>query len=161
MATKTKKERPSVLAFSRKLDPSDALLFAGKWNERNASQNWPAITLKEKSVRGTISHHFSAKNADPAKLNASTEKANLQTVDVATLPADADTLKVRFTLRVHGNVGKPCTCNDAAYGAELAKNIEKYVQTNGFSELARRYALNLAYGATALELSRLKCMWNN
>lgn len=146
MATKTKKERPSVLAFSRKLDPSDALLFAGKWNERNASQNWPAITLKEKSVRGTISHHFSAKNADPAKLNASTEKANLQTVDVATLPADADTLKVRFTLRVHGNVGKPCTCNDAAYGAELAKNIEKYVQTNGFSELARRYALNLANG---------------
>lgn len=146
MATKTKKERPSVLAFSRKLDPSDALLFAGKWNERNASQNWPAITLREKSVRGTISHHFSAKNADPAKLNASTEKANLQTVDVATLPADADTLKVRFTLRVHGNVGKPCTCNDAAYGTELAKNIEKYVQTNGFSELARRYALNLANG---------------
>ena len=146
MATKTKKERPSVLAFSRKLDPSDALLFAGKWNERNASQNWPAITLKEKSVRGTISHHFSAKNADPAKLNASTEKANLQTVDVATLPADADTLKVCFTLRVHGNVGKPCTCNDAAYGTELAKNIEKYVQTNGFSELARRYALNLANG---------------
>ena len=74
MATKTKKERPSVLAFSRKLDPSDALFFAGEWNERNASQNWPAITLKEKSVRGTISHHFSAKNADPAKLNASTEK---------------------------------------------------------------------------------------
>jgi len=146
MATKTKKGRPSVLAFSRKLDPSDALLFAGKWNERNASQNWPAITLKEKSVRGTISHHFSAKNADPAKLNASTEKANLQTVDVATLPADADTLKVRFTLRVHGNVGKPCTCNDAAYGAKLAKDIEEYVQTNGFSELARRYALNLANG---------------
>ncbi len=146
MATKTKKGRPSVLAFSRKLDPSDALLFAGKWNERNASQNWPAITLKEKSVRGTISHHFSAKNADPAKLNASTEKANLQTVDVATLPADADTLKVRFTLRVHGNVDKPCTCNDAAYGAKLAKDIEEYVQTNGFSELARRYALNLANG---------------
>ncbi len=136
----------SVLAFERKLDPSDALLFAGDWNARDASQNWEAITLREKAVRGTISNRLKTRDQDPARLDAAIENPNLQTVDIATLPADADTLKVRFTLRVHGNVGKPCTCNDAAYGAKLAKNIEKYVQTNGFSELARRYALNLANG---------------
>ena len=29
----------SVLAFERKLDPSDALFFSGTWAERTTSQN--------------------------------------------------------------------------------------------------------------------------
>ena len=137
----------SVLSFERKLDPSDALFFAGQWDARNASESWPVVTLHEKSVRGTFSNRLPVqKDKDPAKLNATLEHANLQTVDAAVLPADADTLKMVFSLRVHGDVGKPCACNSDAYGAKLMETVRGYVQEQGFDELARRYATNLANG---------------
>ncbi|WP_275576173.1 type I-F CRISPR-associated protein Cas7f/Csy3 [Aquitalea magnusonii] len=37
----SKLENASVLAFERKLDPSDALFYAGQWEERTASQRCP------------------------------------------------------------------------------------------------------------------------
>lgn len=133
----------SVLAFERKLDPSDALLHAGDWNTR---ANWTAIAIREKSVRGTISNRLKTKDLDPAKLDAQIENPNLQTVDVATLPHDADTLRVSFTLRVLGGTGQPSACNDADYRRKLLSTVKTYVENNGFNELARRYAYNLANG---------------
>lgn len=144
MATELK--TASVLAFERKLDPSDALLYAGNWAERDRSQQWVPVTLREKSIRGTISNRLPAKDQDPLKLNAKIESPNLQTVDVATLPANADTLKVQFTLRVLAGTGQPSACNDAAYRQKLLATVDSYVQQNGFTELARRYAANLASG---------------
>ncbi len=136
----------SVLAFERKLDPSDALLFAGEWGARGKSTAWAPVTLREKSVRGTISNRLKTKDQDPAKLDAAIESPNLQTVDVATLPAAADTLKVQFTLRVLAGTGQPSACNDAAYRHKLLATVGSYVQQHGFAELARRYAANLANG---------------
>lgn len=136
----------SVLAFERKLDPSDALFFAGPWAERPTSQKWPAVTVREKSVRGTISNRLKTKDQDPAKLDAAIENPNLQTVDVATLPADTDTLKISFTLRVLGGAGMPSACNNADYQRKLLDTVKGYVDKNGFAELARRYAYNLANG---------------
>lgn len=136
----------SVLAFERKLDPSDALFFSGSWGQRTASQEWPAVSVREKSVRGTISNRLKTKDQDPAKLDAAIENPNLQTVDVAALPADADTLKVSFTLRVLGGAGMPSACNNADYQRKLQSTVKAYVDTHGFSELARRYACNLANG---------------
>lgn len=136
----------SVLAFERKLDPSDALFSAGKWDDCANGAQWPAVGLREKSVRGTISNRLSAKEQDPAKLDASIQSPNLQTVDVATLPNDADTLRVRFTLRVLGGAGTPSACNNATYQAKLLATVQQYVSTTGFAELARRYASNLANG---------------
>jgi len=136
----------SVLAFERKLDPSDALMAAGLWAERDANGNWAPIAIRAKSVRGTISNRLKTKDQDPAKLDAAIENPNLQTVDVATLPADADTLRVRFTLRVLGGAGTPSACNDADYRIKLLQTVQGYVAANGFSELAARYAANLANG---------------
>jgi CRISPR-associated protein Csy3 len=136
----------SVLAFERKLDPSDAVFHAGLWADRALSHTWQAVTILPKSVRGTISNRLKAKDQDPAKLDAAIETPNLQTVDVAALPADADTLKVQFTLRVLGGAGTPSACNSAAYQAKLMSTVHGYVQKNGFAELARRYAANLANG---------------
>lgn len=133
----------SVLAFERKLDVSDALMFSGKWEERD-TDSWQPIAIREKSVRGTISNRLKAKDQDPAKLDAAIENPNLQTVDVATLSADQDTLKVQFTLRVLGGVGEPSACNEAAYREKLLDTVSGYIQTTGLSELARRYAANLA-----------------
>jgi CRISPR-associated protein Csy3 len=136
----------SVLAFERKLDPSDAIFHAGRWDDRAQSHAWRPVTIKPKSVRGTISNRLKAKEQDPAKLDAAIENPNLQTVDVAALPAEADTLKVQFTLRVLGGAGTPSACNSAAYQAKLIATVEGYKQQHGFGELARRYAANLANG---------------
>ena len=84
----------SVLAFERKLDPSDALFHAGNWVQRDTTEGWQAVSISEKSVRGTISNRLKAKDQDPAKLDAAIENPNLQKVDVAALPSTADTLKV-------------------------------------------------------------------
>lgn len=145
MAT-TALKTASVLAFERKLDPSDALFFSGSWDQRNTSQEWPAVRLREKSVRGTISNRLKTKDQDPAKLDAAIENPNLQTVDVATLPAGADTLKISFTLRVLGGAGMPSACNNADYQRKLQSTVKGYVDAHGFTELAQRYACNLANG---------------
>lgn len=136
----------SVLAFERKLDPSDGLFSSGPWDDRENGDAWPAVTVREKSVRGTISHRLSGKDQEPAKLNASIQSPNLQAVDVATLPNFHDTLRVRFTLRVLDGAGFPAACNSADYQARLNVIVAKYASKVGFAELARRYAHNLANG---------------
>ncbi|GHT87311.1 CRISPR-associated protein Csy3 [Betaproteobacteria bacterium] len=146
MPNETALKTASVLAFERKLDPSDALFFAGDWQQRESSENWPPVDIKPKSVRGTISNRLKTKDQDPAKLDAAIENPNLQTVDVAALPHAADTLKVSFTLRVLSGTGKPSACNNAAYQQKLEKTVADWQKNQGFNELARRYAYNLANG---------------
>src|SRR5690625_2023272 len=97
----------SVLAFERKLDPSDALFFAGRWADIEKASDWKPVAIREKSVRGTISNRLKTTQQDPAKLDAAIENPNLQTVDISSLPGDADTLQARFTLRVLSGAGTP------------------------------------------------------
>jgi len=133
----------SVLAFERKLANSDAVMYSGNWQ----GDVWQPVRIQEKAVRGTISNRLkSALASDSTKLDAEIQKANLQRVDVAALPMDADTLKVTFTLRVLGNLSTPSVCNDQEYQAALQEVIEGYIAEHGFAELAARYAENLANG---------------
>lgn len=139
--TDKKLSTPSVLAFEAKLVPSDALMFAGNWSENS----WEAIQVGEKAVRGTISNRLkSALANDPAKLDAEVCKANLQTVDIAALPHNADTLKLVFTLRVLSDLATPSTCNNPDYQTALAQKIQQYQSAQEFKELAIRYAFNIA-----------------
>ncbi|MGV7094464.1 type I-F CRISPR-associated protein Csy3 [Siccibacter turicensis] len=133
----------SVLAFERKLAVSDALMYAGSWQ----GDTWQPVPVQEKAVRGTISNRMKNSAAtDPLKLDAAIQNANLQRVDVAALPADADTLKVSFTLRALGHLSTPSVCNDRIYQQALQHVIEEYIAEHGFGELAHRYATNLANG---------------
>lgn len=110
----------SVLAFEKKLVPSDGFLYGTSWEKRQTEEE--PIVLIEKSVRGTISNRLKAavKN-DPMKLNAEVEKANLQTVDSASLKLDQDTLKLRFTLKVLSGVQHPSVCNEEEHGRGISK----------------------------------------
>lgn len=146
MAKQDTLKTASVLAFERKLDLSDALMFAGNWSNREDADNWQPVEVREKSVRGTISNRLKTKDQDPAKLDAAIENPNLQTVDVATLPSEADTLMLRFTLRVLAGAGTPSACNNADYQQKLSEVIGSYVAERGFAVLAQRYATNLANG---------------
>ena len=140
----TKLTTPSVLAFESKLACSDALMFAGSWQQRDNVDAWQAVPVIEKAVRGTISNRV--KGAKASKIDAEIEKANPQTVDNAALPFDADTLKLQFTLRVLGDLSIPSTCNNPDYQTALASVIRQYVESNGFGVVAYRYAANLANG---------------
>ncbi|HPQ95667.1 MAG TPA: type I-F CRISPR-associated protein Csy3, partial [Thiolinea sp.] len=142
---KAKSAIPSVLAFEKKLVPSDAQLFAVNWAEREGAAE--GLPLQSKSVRGTISNRLSAAlEKDPAKLDAEVEKANLQTVDHCALPSHRDTLKLRFTLKVLSNVQTPSACNNQDFQQTYQAAVRGYIEATGFTELAMRYATNLANG---------------
>ncbi len=135
----------SVLAFEKKLVCSDGYLYGTTWDKRATTAS--PLALIEKSVRGTISNRLKAAVAnDPLKLNAEVEKPNLQKVDACALGEEQDTLKLHFTLKVLGQIQKPSACNNMAFNLSYEKVALNYVAQEGFTELAKRYALNLANG---------------
>lgn len=133
----------SVLAFERNLDISDA--FFSQIDSNNKESKAIAVKITEKSVRGTISNRL--KNAianDPAKLDAEIEKANLQRVDAASLDESCDTLLVKWSCKVLPFTGKPNVCNNQDYQQVLEKTVKDYLKEHGVTELAKRYANNIA-----------------
>ncbi len=139
----TKKENNvSVLAFEKKLVPSDGRMYGTNWHDREREI---PLKLQEKSVRGTISNRLKAavKN-DPAKLNAEVEKPNLQRVDVCALGTEQDTLRLHFTLKILGGVERPSACNNAVFNQSYKAAAKDYIEREGFRELAERYAVNIA-----------------
>lgn len=146
----SKNKTASVLSFNRHLDPSDGRMTAGTWEQRDQSHTWPVIKLQEKSLRGTMSSRsdLTSKDIDPAKIAANIEKPNPQTIDVASLSMDQDTLCLTFYLRILGNVGFPSACSggDTNFRNRLSQKIQTYREEHGFTELSSRYAYNLANG---------------
>lgn len=139
---KNEKVVASVLAFEKKLVPSDGYLYGTSWEKRTEQT---ALKLIEKSVRGTISNRLKpAVASDPLKLNAEVEKANLQKVDACALGENQDTLKVSFTLKVLGGVENPSACNNESFLNSYQAAAKNYIEQYGFNELAKRYALNIA-----------------
>lgn len=142
--SKNKITTASVLAFERSLDISDAI-FAQQ-NSQDDKKLTPVL-LSQKSVRGTISNRLKNATAnDPAKLDTEIQKPNLQTVDVAALDADKDTLVVKWSCKVLPFLGAPSVCNDINYQEELTKITQSYIKSVGMKTLAKRYAINILNG---------------
>jgi CRISPR-associated protein Csy3 len=144
MAKNKSKEKVTVLAFEKKLIPSDGYFYGTTWD--NSSQLVP-LKLREKAVRGTISNRLKmTTEKDYLGLDAKVENANLQTVDTCSLSQEQDTLVVKFSLKVIGGLEKPSACNNSNFLSSYKEAVKKYKETYGFSELASRYALNIANG---------------
>lgn len=132
----------SVLAFEKKLVTSDGYMYGTIWNDHTEIT---PLALREKSVRGTISNRLKAAiKSDPAKLNAEVEKANLQRVDACALAPDQDTLNLKFTIKILGGITQPSACNNALFKQSYSTAANEYIAAHGFTELARRYAINIA-----------------
>lgn len=145
----------SVLAFEKKLVPSDGYLYGTLWEERYNENKCIPLHLKEKSVRGTISNRLNKKDLkDDAKLDANISKANLQTVDSCGLSMEQDTLKLSYTLKVLSGIETPSACNDEAYLTKYKEIVKNYINDYAFSELGKRYACNIA-NARALWRNRV------
>ncbi len=138
---------PSVLALEKKLVLSDGFMYGTNWEEREHKAT--PLKLVEKSVRGTISNRLKdAVKNDPAKLNNEVEKPNLQRVDACALPMECDTLTLKYTMKVLSGVEEPSACNDAEFHGKYRDTVRAYIDKQGFRELARRYAINIANGRT-------------
>ncbi|HEO1818374.1 type I-F CRISPR-associated protein Csy3 [Acinetobacter baumannii] len=129
---------PSVLAFNRKIEPSDALMQAGLWGNRDKVSEWKNIDLHEKRNRGTKSQYGvpDEEKTDP----------NLVWGDDARLPFATDTLKVFFTVKFLGNIAEPTTHNRPEFEQKLKVKFAEYSQEIGFLSLAQRYVYNLVNG---------------
>lgn len=137
-----KENTASVLAFEKKLVPSDGYMYGCQWGEKTTAA---PLALNEKSVRGTISNRLKpALQKDPLALNNEVEKPNLQSVDACSLGPNQDTLKLHFTLKVLGGLKQPSACNNAAFKQSYQEAVSTYLDTCGMAELAKRYALNIA-----------------
>ncbi|MDP8051661.1 type I-F CRISPR-associated protein Csy3 [Pasteurella atlantica] len=134
----------SVLAFERNLDISDA--FFSQLDSQRFDEDSRNIKVTEKTVRATIGNRFKKDKEleDNLKLDANPEKANIQTIDVATLDDDMDTLCVKWSCKVLPFTGTPCVCNDQTYQKRLQHIVDEYLNEYGIGELAKRYAINIA-----------------
>lgn len=141
------KNDATVLAFEKKLVSSDGYLYGTTWKTDNGWVKSSPLKLIEKSVRGTISNRLKpAVQNDPLKLNAEVEKPNLQKVDACALGVEQDTLHLSFTLKVLGGVEKPSASNGAEFNKSYPNVAKAYIEQTGFTELAKRYAINIANG---------------
>jgi len=137
---------PSVLAFDRKLEPSDAIMYSGNWIDIDKTDKWMPVKLFERRNRAVKSNFKQEVLNDEEKLKEEITEPNLAWGDDAALPADTDTLKVSFSLRVLGGVNMPSACNRRDYQDKFSEIIESYISQIGFKELAKRYAYNLING---------------
>ena len=136
---------PSVLAFDRKLEPSDALMHSGLWGNINDDKAWQAIELFERRNRAVKSNFKPDVLDDEEELQKQIAEANLAWGDDAALSHEHDTLKVSFTLRVVGGLSQPSVCNKVEFESAYSEKIESYMQSS-IEELAKRYAYNIANG---------------
>nr|WP_247687441.1 type I-F CRISPR-associated protein Csy3 [Pseudoalteromonas luteoviolacea] len=135
-------ELPSLLSFERKLEVSDALMFSGTWQENfnEDSTEWPKIVISQRQNRSTQSAH-GISDEDKAKPNPASSDS-----DDANLPLNADTLKVSFSLRVVGDLGKPFACNAPEFESAIFNKVDEFKSSDGLNTLAFRYAYNIANG---------------
>jgi CRISPR-associated protein Csy3 len=136
-------ELPSVLSFERKLETSDALMFAVNWGdlEKPKPEEPLPIPIIKRQNRSTQSAYGidDAKKSEPNPVSSDSDDANL--------PHDKDTLKVSFSLRIIGNVGKPFACNNPDFEIAVRKHVKAYREADeGLETLALRYAYNIANG---------------
>ena len=133
-------EHPSMLAFERKLETSDALMFSGNWDSIGNTESWKAIPITKRQNRSTQSAHGTA-DADKVKPNPVSSDS-----DDANLPLSHDTLKVSFSMRVVGNLGVPFGCNSPVFSDAIKTKTADFKNSDGINSLAYRYAYNLANG---------------
>lgn len=136
---------PSVLAFDRKLEPSDALMHSGNWGDINDEKLWQVIELFERRNRAVKSNFKPEVLDDEEELQKQIAEANLAWGDDAALSHEHDTLKVSFTLRVVGGLNQPSVCNKVEFESKYREKIKNYMPSN-IGDLANRYAYNIANG---------------
>lgn len=136
---------PTVLAFDRKLEPSDALMYSGNFLDIGDDKKWSPIALFERRNRAVKSNFKQEVLNDETELQKQMAEANLSWGDDAALKHTDDTLKLSFSLRVVSGIEKPSVCNKTDFENAFREKVSVYIN-NELGELASRYAYNIANG---------------
>lgn len=136
---------PTVLAFDRKLEPSDALMYTGSWDDIEDNSQWQPIKLFERRNRAVKSNFKSEVLKNENELKKQIAEANLAWGDDAALAHNNDTLKISFTLRVVGGLERPSACNKTDFEKKFTEKLSAHL-TESLEELSKRYAYNIANG---------------
>lgn len=131
---------PSMLSFERKLETSDGLMFAGNWDDKDQQEKWSSIPIVKRQNRSTQS----AYGIDDLKMTAPNPVSSDS--DDSNLPIDKDTLKLSFTLRVVGQLGKPFACNKPDFSRTIDQKVKEFKESVSIYDLAFRYSYNIANG---------------
>lgn len=141
MGKDSKIKLAEVLSFERKLEVSDALMYSGSWDKNPKEySDWKSIKITKRQNRSTISA-YGTKDADKSKPNPVSSDSD----DANLLPED-DTLKVSFSLRIIGNLGKPFACNNPEFEVAIVEKVNEYKEGNSLKDLSKRYAYNIING---------------
>lgn len=136
---------PSVLAFSRTIEPTDGFFY--QKNSQDENPNLQPVVISKRSIRTTMSNRQKpalAKN--PEKLNAEIIKANLQTPEICYLEEDCDIMVVKFGTKFLPFDGDASSCNSPDFLAKIKAVVADYQERTQFTELGLRYATNIANG---------------
>ena len=134
---------PSVLAFSRRIEPTDGFFY--QKNSQDADAEIKPLGVSKRKLRTTMSNRQKpALLKDREKMNAEIIKANIQETEVSYLDPDCDTLVVKTGVKIIAFDSQPENCNSAPFSEKLKEIAQGYIDTHRFNELANRYASNIA-----------------
>ncbi len=136
---------PSVLAFDRKLEPSDGVMFSGNWQQIREESSWQPIKLFDRRNRAVKSNFKQEVLDNEEELQKQIAEANLAWGDDASLKHGHDALRLSFSLRIVSGIQVPSACNSTEFESRFNEAISEYIDIE-IGELAKRYAYNIANG---------------
>jgi CRISPR-associated protein Csy3 len=136
------KDIPNMLNYERSVNPTDALLTA---ESADGAIKKPVL-VTGRGIRTTFSNASEKASAEKGESKGS--RANLQRIELATLPTDTTNLIVSFGVSFVGRSTGPLACNSefAKMRESLKEFSAAYRDAGGYTELARRYIGNIVSG---------------
>lgn len=136
---------PSLLAFSRCIEPTDGFFYQKDSKNTAGDLGLKPVTVSSRSLRTTMSNRQKpALMKDREKMNTEIIKANLQETEISYLSMDCDTLVAKTSVKIMPFSATPNTCNSSTFSEKLKVITKAYTEKHGFNELASRYANNIA-----------------
>lgn len=141
----TKLKIPSMLSYSRSINPTDARLFA----IREGSDIEKPVLVTERGARAPMSNYSETK-----KVDKNPARSNPKVGDVAFLPVDTDTLVIKYSLTFTGKSLAPHSCGQDSQDVRhaLGALTEAFKARGGYEVLAKKYLGQILDGS---------CAWRN
>ena len=134
---------PSLLSFSRCIEPTDGFFY--QKNSQEVNGELQPVGVSSRKLRTTMSNRQKpALLKDREKMNAEIIKANIQETENSFLDADCDILVAKMGVKIIPFSGQPHSVNSMPFSEKLQSVVQEYIATHGFDELANRYANNIA-----------------
>jgi CRISPR-associated protein Csy3 len=131
---------PSVLTFTRSIEPSPAVFYAVN-SESGESQ---LVEVSDHRLRATFGDYKTGFSG--AKTDQELTEGNLHYVESAFLPIGFDSLKIDFSFKVLNNAMEAASSSSADVRTLLSDFTTAYVSAGGASEIAIEYVKALVRG---------------